>query len=327
MGGNALASEGARRHAAEEYEQLSREVFGILDGHEFPLHTRAIPSYRQKTDFGDLDILVFPLTKKTHKSILRLFEDPPHVANGDTLSLLYKNLQVDLIPVPTRLDLAPARYYYSYNDLGNLLGKLSRAFGLKYGPEGLWLPVRYEDQVVGEILLSKDFHFILEFLGLESRRYDRGFDTLADIYEFVCSSMYFSREIFQYENLNHANRIRDKKRSTYRGFLEYIKTTQVPEFKFDKDKSIYLPRIFSEFTGARLAYERFIREAEMRKEAKLLYNGELVSEWTGLKEKELGKFMKHVSSMFGPPFSWVTIWTPEQVKSRVMSAYSTFPRT
>lgn len=307
MGGNALAKYGARRYDKVEYRKLADFVM-----HELtlivPNHTLwEIPSYTNKTSFGDLDLLVYTLDAEHYLAIRSNFGNQPYVRNGDVMSILIEQLQVDIIPMPSRY-MATARRYYSYNDLGNLMGKIFHVFGLKYGHKGLTLPVRVGTNMVEEIEICKTGRETFAFIGLDYANFVSGFDDLEDIYKYVYSSPYFSNDIFQYENLNHANRVRDKKRTTYHGFLEYIKVRPSRKYAFLEDRSLYLRRIFDHFPRAEVRYNSAIERLKEAQGIKEIFSGKVISSVTGLSGIELGKFMTFIKTKHPDYKDWVQVY-------------------
>lgn len=328
MGGNALAPFGARRYERAEYLELSEKVLEVL----YPVvpDERAveIPSYKNKQSFGDMDILVLnPWAPQNYNLVQEAFDEyngkaSPSCRNGEVLSIMFEELQVDIIPMP-EMYFDTAHMYYSYNDLGNLMGKLFHKFGLKYGHRGLTLPLRDGDHMFEEVPVSQDGYEIFGFLGLSYKRFCQGFDELEDIFKFVMSSPYFSTEPFQYENLNHTNRIRDKKRSTYHAFLEYIKDEPC-RYDYHRDKDAYLDGIFDHFPGVEEKCKEAQARLEHAKAVKEHFNGELVSEWTGLTGHRLGKFMYTLRSDRGHFSKWVLSYTQEALKTIVMELLEDF---
>ena len=147
--------------------------------------------------------------------------------------------------------------------------------------------------------MTQDFDAALQFLGYDPARVHEGFDTLEEIFEYTMSSRYYSRDIYLLRNRNHTARTRDKKRPTYRAFLKYIAERDGGHnASYAKDKSEYLPHIFRNFPHAEREYSdhqfRYQRKARIKKK----YNGRLVSEWTGLQGKELGRAMTLFKGMF-----------------------------
>ena len=131
MGGNALAKFGAERVDRETFHLYEEELFIILK-ELFPQHTfKTIPFYRGKETFGDMDILMYPEFPEGGKKLLaERVGSAGEYDNKDVFSFMYKNLQVDMIYTH---DTVSAMRYYSYNDLGNLMGRIFRRLGLRYG--------------------------------------------------------------------------------------------------------------------------------------------------------------------------------------------------
>jgi len=207
-------------------------------------------------------------------------------------SLVYKGFQLDLIT--TRLsEMDYALNYFSFNDRGNLVGRLAHKLGLKHGHDGLWFPVRSKDHTLGEVLLTLDPHEAEEFLDVAPAP-KGGFDTLEDVFNNVAASKYFNPDIYLLENRNHTSRVRDRKRATYNSFLEWCKTQTVKTefYQFDPDKSVYHRKIFKAFPHAREQFDELWRRKIEVEEAAKKFNGALVREWTGRDGVELGELMK-----------------------------------
>jgi hypothetical protein len=330
MGGNALAPFGARRYKKEEYVELRNKVIHVLEGIVPEGRVWEIPYYWKKDSFGDLDLLVYSLEPEHYSKIIvaaamfngDLDMSVPLVRNSDVLSIMFEQLQVDIIPMPQE-DFITAYTYYAFNDLGNLVGKLFHKFGLKYGHRGLTYPMRDGDNQYDEIMVSKDARQTFGFLGLSYAKWAVGFDTLDEIFEFVTSSPYFSSVPFQYENLNHTNRIRDRKRTTYHAFLEYIKDKPCT-YDFHEDKSAYLDAIFDYFPGFEEKYIESRKKLEHRLKVKEHFNGEMASEWTGFKGMRLGKFMHRLKDKRGEFAKWVLDYSPVKLKEIVLDEAQTF---
>jgi hypothetical protein len=227
MGGNAL--QGRRIHVSE-YKELCDEVLKMLNTIEGNFKFKVIPSYAAKEEFGDVDIIATNWDYTTSHKVLSIFGNPEHVSTPRNpehiypLSFKYKGVQIDIIPVHAKsYDIALT--YFSYNDLGNLMGKIARRFGLKYGHEGLVMPLYHATNTsykLGDVTLSIDPGRIFNFLGFDYKKFLEGFDSLGDIFDFVVNSDFFQKDVFSYEKMNSAARARDKKRPTYTSFLKYI---------------------------------------------------------------------------------------------------------
>lgn len=217
MGGKALGIETVRLNQ-KEFVLFEKEVVNILKN-KFE-HVYPTVYYKTKESFGDLDIIVpRPVPSDIKEWLSKNFNSKKIVHNGEslqnavTVSFEYKNFQVDLIfNHPENLEIA--RFYYSQNDLQNYVGRIASEYQLKFGFNGL----HYK----GRIFISRDCRKIYEFLGFSYNLYLKGFETLNDIFDFIITSKNFSNYIYFYENLDHVNKSRNKKRPNYQKFLDYL---------------------------------------------------------------------------------------------------------
>jgi len=169
---------------------------------------------------------------------------------------------------------------------------------LKYGSAGLIASVYSIDnsRKLADIVISKDNRKIFKFFDLDYDKYLKGFDNLEEIFEFIINSKYFNPNNFLMENLNSVDRKRSKKRSTYKGFLDYINLKNFDKdsgFKFNKDKSSY-HRIINEYfpeSNFLEILDELKKEDDRNKRISEKFNGNIVMEITGLKGKELGNFI------------------------------------
>ena len=289
MGGNALKQTTTRRYAAAEYYRAYKALEPRLTSIVRAERVALIPAYREKESFGDMDIL-YSGDSLTVDAVAAEFTPNQIVKNGDVISFDYNQLQIDLINTKT-FDYSLA--YFSYNDLGNLVGKLARRLGLKHGHTGLRLPVRYGNHFLNEILVTTCHDETLEFLGLDPAVFYRGFDTLNDIFNFVASSKYFNPAAYALENVSAAGRVRDKKRHTYTEFLKFCSSYTGDVLEMG-DKSLYLGAIFDRWPHVAEQFRTITSEALLTVEAGNRLNGEVVKQITGLSGVELGRFMATV---------------------------------
>lgn len=153
--------------------------------------------------------------------------------------------QVDHIKVSPK-DFDFALNYYAYNDLGNLIGRIASAFGLKFGHDGLFIKAWFkadgessnvvslkseydEDKAENgtatfklERLITQDFDKALAILGFNPERYKEGFADFNELFEYVAGSAFFNKDYYSLENRNHDQRVRDRKRPTYRAALQFF---------------------------------------------------------------------------------------------------------
>jgi hypothetical protein len=303
MGGSALKNIVTRRYLREEYFTAAENILTILKS-ELGIECDLIKSYSSKESFGDIDIIYTGAEALSEDKFRKLFSPDELVTNSNVTSLNYEQIQVDFIYVSDNIyDYASS--YYAFNDLGNLIGKCAHQFGLKHGHAGLYLPLYDGTNKFASLLLTTDYSVALEFLGFDSIRFNEGFDSLPEIFDYVESSEFFNPEIYSLDKLNSVDRIRDKKRTTYQQFLSYCSnlSTEYPEQNRTNIEN--LEYIFSSFPFAYAEYKDMMRDRALNMIAKQKFNGELVSSITGFVGKDLGKFMKHIRNDFS--------FTPENI--------------
>ncbi len=299
MGGNCI--KGVKRLPREKYFELEEEVCEILN-EEMNFEVQEILAYFEKESYGDMDLLIKSdyLPKDWKKKIIERFKPTGTYQSGpkSAFSFDYKKFQIDLIPT-TEEDWNFAANYFSYNDRGNLIGRLAHGLGLKFGHDGLWLPVnnpQNETERLGEICLTKNPYHAEEFLGVPNHF---TFDYLEDIFRNITSSRFFAKDRYPLEHRSHKARIRDKKRKTYMDFLKWLDKNQPADnHVFNKDKSSYLPMIFEAFPMAKVEYDRLMASAVRREAFRAIWNGETISDITKLKGKELGQFIAEMTKKF-----------------------------
>lgn len=300
MGGNALKNTVTRRYDAAEYQAMVPAVRTRLYDIINVWCAEDIKTYRNKPSFGDMDILYITFDGKPLDvdAVNKAFSPNETVRNTNVISFNYQELQVDLIHTTDEF-YEYGKRYFQYSDMGNLIGRIAHQFGLKHGHAGLRYPIREADQVFAEIQISLDHNKTLEFLDLDAEHYEyKGFDELEDIFKFVTASKYFNPEFYKLENLNAVGRIRDRKRSTYNSFLQYCDGLSGDFWKPEDDNMKYLDHIFDFFPEAWPNYQTTLNEVAALRYVRTKFNGTLVSELTGLTEKMLGMFMKHLRSQF-----------------------------
>lgn len=304
MGGNALKQYHTTRLEKDEYF-LVCEKFSSLFYEAFGFIPQLITAYKNKPSFGDADFLLDskdlpPNWVEKVKETFKL-DSNQYSKNGDVLSVGFMNFQIDLIVVK---DICAAYFYFSYNDFGNLIGRLGHKLGIKIGHNGLSIIVRHKalsDHVLKEIHLSSNYEDILEILGLDIERYNEGFNELDDIFNYVSSSKWFNNDIYLFENRNSISRVRDKKRETYNKFLTWCSENKPTNKHVFEEKtelggySLRLPYyetiVLKKWPWVKPIVEEVITNFELNEQFKKVFNGNIVTKNTGYTGKTLGAFM------------------------------------
>ena len=312
MGGNALKEVRTRRLDREEFEQCEKNVVIFLKENFPTAMVDSIPSYREKSTFGDLDVLISEEGLKAHGGIEKLIEKAQETffsrqekANGHVLSFEYRTspeqergFQVDVLQM-AEVTLDYAKNYFSYNDLGNLVGRSAHKMGLKFGHNGLWYVMRDGDHKLADILLTRDFDKSLSFMGFDPKRFREGFENLEEVYEYVGGSKYFDGNIYLMENQSYKYRVRDKKRPTYQQFLQWIRDNDTPSvFTYPQDKAEWLPKIFEAFPEFKKNYDLTLKNYDNILTVRQKFNSELMSEWSGKTGQALGFLTQTVKNSF-----------------------------
>lgn len=335
MGGNYKHPEApnlpaAMRIPAVIYDEIKERIS------ELSYSGVAIPhSVLEKQDHGDIDVLVASYLMPTMRECLAkiawvdpstgrsYLEQLSHPESQDSYICTFKfqdseyHVQVDLIPTALE-DFNFSFGYFSWNDLGNLIGRIAHRRGLKFGHDGLWYIHRRGDRVLGEFCLTKSFADAIEYLGFDHHLWAQGFETFEEMFQYVKNSKYFEECAYPLEHQNHRARVRDAKRKTYNAFLEWLNYSgdYVPS---EKEKHIAnMRKDFPEI-------DRKIIESEKQDDLRMAYkekvNGNIVSELTGETGKDLGALMNYVKAIF-PCDEKILKYPDDSIYCGILFAYS-----
>lgn len=282
-----------RRLETIDYHSALFAVECILK--ELGLNYSIIDYVREKSSHGDLDIIV-EHTRPVSNVLADLLSKKVIAVktSSSSLSFLLLTFQVDLIFIESdKLDYA--KKYFSWNDLGNLVGRVAKNIGFKHCHDCLKFVQREGDRVYKEHILSTDYNSILRILELDVDHFNKGFDTYIEMFEWVSKSPYFIPEKFEFDNLNNRNRVRDKKRKVYNMFLEWCKNQKFEAPIIIEDKDKFVLSVFPEF---QLEYDSVLTKIQTDSDLKLKFNGTLLKEWTNLEGKDLGSFISKFKTKY-----------------------------
>lgn len=187
--------------------------------------------------------------------------------------------------------------FQSYGELGMILGMMAKTVGLTWTCGGLKVggPVirisstellnlqlfRYRTYIPDPpyIRLTTSHLETFEFFGLDRDVHEQGFTTAQEVFDWVATSRFFNphRLLPAMKSLGFKG-----KRKMYEEFLDYLESliaSAESESRFDihaiQDEALAL-------FGKREEFDQAVREKYLFREAKKVFSGNLVKEWTGL---------------------------------------------
>jgi hypothetical protein len=351
MGGNLLKTWNLpeKRIPTDEYNQIKNELINKFrdDGKcNRPVPSpfvKVAPSIRDKETHGDLDIIIGRFTdvdiymlwkgeKDFGKYLEKEFGYKPF-KNSNVYSFPYQGFQVDVTFHPLN-DFYMAVDYSSWGDLGNIMGRVFHKMGLHFGHSGLSFWIRQglfdnnlqwsdSDHIYDKTVLTTNMGDICEIGGFDYNRWLKGFDTEQDAFDFVVNSKHFNKSLFELENLNHTNRTRNRKRSMYMRFVEYVANCdKVGEpFRSKYECSLIMqcryPQLQRNINNFRLVYE-------IDKVVKEKVNGKLVMEWCNLSESDgklIGKIMSEIRDI--PRYNLLEM-SQSEIKNKVVDLFRNY---
>lgn len=321
MGGSALKNTVTRRYLKDEYNEVTKFVTKILiDGIDV-MEVACISSYTNKESFGDLDIVYstyndFPISKNY---LIKLFGPNEVVVNSNVTSLNVRDFQVDFIHLPAN-EFDYGLNYFNYNDCGALIGKLAHQLGLKHGAYGLFMPVWFENQKIDDVLINLDHNKTLRVLGLSVEKFNAGFETQNDIFKFIAESQYFNPDIYLPENNTSIGR--DKKRDTYLKFLDFCSNYTGTKYIKNVDNFTATNILVDEFPEYYSSYKNLIQNHVTKIYSAKKFNGNLVSELTGLSGKDLGNFMKLLKTNIEFKPENIALLNEVQIKELILKKFT-----
>lgn len=288
------------------HTRLSKHVIKTLatDG----IRANVTAHYRLKETFGDIDILVVAQPGMDWKKYINehfapdsMFQNGTSSDNVHSFSFNIEQYQTDLLIVKADL-YETTQFYYSCGMFGDLVGRIAMGMGAKFGVFGLEYRhhIPGTTQRIGTVNLSTDKHDIIHALGFSLERFDKGFDTVEEMFEFVISSKYFNIYYFDFDNLNAAKRAKNLRRKEYVEFLEYVKVNRPdvfdkPALSADEQMNWMVRSFPNAHIPERIA--EFENIEQRKTEAKVKFNGKIVMERLGLTNRELS-FLKDFAAQF-----------------------------
>jgi uncharacterized membrane protein YkoI len=277
MGGNALNTINKTRMSKEEYLTLCADLRIALQSYfKTVLIAPALPN---KLTFGDVDVIVVP-----HKHLVK-FDPMAHLGSKEVcnkyaiLSFEFHGRQIDIMTCSNENQAKIAYFFNSYSDVGMILGIVIKRLNICFSYKGLI----YKFKDGSSILISDDLIKICEFLGLSYKKWEAGFKTDKELYDWIMDFKYFKSSIFAKLKLQQ-HKIQ-KQRQSFRDFIEYAISMDI-----NNEFHITIPNIM-EYFGKTEIYLKKIQTMEKIKAIAEKFNGNIVNEVTGLEKQALGKFI------------------------------------
>jgi hypothetical protein len=285
-----------------------------------------------KNDFGDIDVLYISDDKINIKDlIIKLYNPEEIVVNGDVTSFAYNykytdfivrdnNLietktiedyyQIDLIKCKNLKNMISSKFYFSYGDLGGILGTILKYYGITFGSLGLWCNIKketikeytntdYESFDFDKIILTEDPQEICKYLNLDYKKWCDGFDSKESIFKWITNCKFFNKTIYLSIKLNHRDSHRYK-RPFYNEFLNYIKYNMInlsdSNLEINKNKQLEALKYFNKMDELNLLIDKNLIKIERKKK----FNAKHFIKY-GYEGKELGniivKFKKYIEEL------------------------------
>lgn len=321
MGGNLFK---AGRVTKERYEEILASLIPVLDKH-FGSHYGIPRPYRDKTDYGDVDIILDAGCVQSKSNWFKEICDELGVIETHSVrnvrSMLYQNFQVDFFMTKTS-EFESSINFMSYNILGNLLGRIYHKFNLRFGEAGLFYVLRgFSNHISKEIVVTRDMNKILSFVGLSYERWKEGFNNVEEIFEYVIESPYFCSNSYSTEY--YTVRKRANERPDFNKFLDYVETNKIDKnFPFKKPKEQYLGMIDFYFkTDLTAAHEKHVIKQERLQLIAEKFNGKIIKYLLNIEGKEIGEFLTKYKTGFKDEEAFgdfILAATPKEIEQDIL---------
>lgn len=319
MGGNAMAEYGVWRMLAHQRDQVLLELETWLNGLGLDRYA-FVRELSDKSSFGDIDILY------CGDLALSKLGSRPYKSNGGVLSTVFLSsfglVQVDFIRTsPSAFDFAYE--YYSFNDMGNLLGRIARMLGFTLGQGGLYYRHKDEHGQVHKLLVTTHWQTAMTLLGYGERPESLTWQGLID---YVCSGTYFCTRPFLLEQRSHKGRTRDRKRRSYCDFLthlhqnRYIFVYDLGDDQLAEIRQSLFECVVELRQSISTEIETIQEQAALLVRARAKLNGNVVRDLTGLQGEQLGKLMAQLRQP-GWELKFANA-SDEEVQQYVMASYA-----
>jgi len=204
--------------------------------------------------------------------------------------------QIDLIKCKNFKNMISSKFYFSYGDLGGILGTILKYYGITFGSAGLWCNIKKETIKeythidcesfdFDKIILTEDPQEICKYLNLDYEKWCNGFVCKESIFKWIIDCIFFDKDTYLSIKLNHKDSHRYE-RPFYNEFVNYITYNVLePELKLEINKNQQLEALkyFNKIDELNLLIEKNLIKIERKKK----FNANHFIKY-GYKGKELG---------------------------------------
>eukprot|EP01035_Chromulina_nebulosa_P021881 gene21881-28324_t len=330
MGGNSFVKTTVARLSLETFNTVKTIV---QHGLQKFFKTDICFHMPEKVEFGDVDIIYTSSTEHgltMLEVIEKIFNPQEIVISGDVLSFSFfleetrEFYQVDMILVE---NLQMGKFYFSYGDLGNLIGHMTDKLGIKFGINGLYVNLhnriledggiesRYAEAHRRTILLNDCPKEICEYLEMDFTAWG-GFETDAEVFEWIKTCKMFNKSNFR----NGASNLlkRNTRRKVFIAFCESIEREEekltdtmtrdekeeVPDDHVIVEQQLRAIEYFGKQSELELLIQVCKNNYRVAAERKNKFNGKKFLAY-GIENKNLGeamcKFKESIMARYDPP--------------------------
>lgn len=334
MGGNAIKKVKVSRFSLSKYFSISRDILDKLtEANIKSLRPFFVPD---KISFGDIDILVENKEDIDLKEwIIKTFNPIEIVSNG-VYSIAYTEnqldengeiiyYQVDFIPVK---HIEAAMFFYSYGDVGAIIGKFVGYNGISFSENGIYIKVRSEllgieskdhTYVYDKINISTDPQEICKILGFDYMKW-LNIISVEELFEWILSSHYYTIDAFKFIAMDKRKRL--SLRPLYISFLEKIGITDFDNInnKIINKEIIEHQKYILEKYGKINELEPIRERIRLEKERKEKFNANVFIN-NGIEKLKLSNTMSEFKkTILDIKFEdWLDKHTKEQIDNTIIS--------
>jgi hypothetical protein len=300
MGGSAFNREAhgfvTSRMDLAQYETLSNLVLPLV--RLYFCNVAVPPEAPEKHSYGDLDIFVSrPLNLHPHDAILQLCTN----ALGDRCkrfiySVGTSNIAVELEGGLFQVDVHVVEkeemwdidfWMHSYGDTGMIVSSILKAWKLRLSASrGFWVDIG--EASCRPFVLSLDMEGIATFVGLDWKRYQKGFRTTADLFEWIEGVTVNGKRV----GVKAKGKLEKKTHDDRPMWLAFWSRGDDSAYEPTEEEQKLVFDQAVDYFGKREELEKVMLELARDKVAKEKLNGFRVMEWTGAKGRALGELMK-----------------------------------